>query len=298
MTGSWTRRAFAKRAAALGAAAVCAVSLAACGGGDDAGEEGGGGMPSKNEPLKIGIANEQPFGYMGDDKKATGFSPDVARAVLDKMGYKDYEFQVVEFGQLIGGLQAGQFDIVAAGMYINPERLEQALFSDPDYCIAESLGVKKGNPDNIVDYTSFVDNKDLTIAVASGTVEVDYAKDAGIAEDQIKPYAGIDQMYAALEAGEVDAVTGTEATVNGQVKSRKGLEAVPGFIEGIEPPPCGGYGFKKDAQEFRDAFNEQLNALRKDGTTAKLIAKYEKQDGPSAEDVAKANELTVDDFKG
>jgi polar amino acid transport system substrate-binding protein len=295
VTDGWTRRDFFRRAGAMGAAAACWMSLSACGGGDGAG--GGGELPPKDEPLTIGIANEQPFGYQGDDGKATGFAPDVARAVLDKMGYSNYKFEVVEFGQLIGGLQAGQFDLVAAGMYITPERLGQILFSDPDYCISESLAVPKGNPKDIVDYTSFVDNKDLTIAVASGTVEVDYAKAAGIAQDQIKPFAGINQMYAALEAGEVDAVTGTEATVRGQVKSRKGLEAVEGFIEGIEPPPCGGYGFKKDNNAFRDAFNEQLNKLREDGTTKKLIAKYEKQDGPSAEDVEKANKLTVADFE-
>jgi polar amino acid transport system substrate-binding protein len=283
------------RVSALIGIAALTLTLAGCGEDGDGGESGG--LPPKNEALTIGIANEQPFGYQGDDGEATGFAPDVARAVLDKMGYSDYKFEVVEFGQLVGGLQAEQFDLVAAGMYITPERLEQILFSDPDYCIAESLAVPKGNPKNIVDYSSFVDNKDITIAVASGTVEVDYAKGAGIAQDQIKPYAGIDQMYAALEAGEVDAASGTEATVRGQVKSHKGLEAVDGFIEGIEPPPCGGYGFKKDNKAFRDAFNEQLNAFREDGTTAKLIAKYEDQDGPSAEDVEKANDLTVADFE-
>lgn len=170
--------------------------------------------------ITIGIANEVPFGFTGEDGEATGIAPDVAKAVLAELGITEVEANVVEFGQLIGGLQAGQYDLIAAGMYINEERAEQILFSDPDYCIAEGLAVPAGNPEGIVDYSSFVDNPDLTLAVATGTVEVGYAEDAGIPDDQLQVFADIDSMYAALEAGEVDAVTGTAATVQRQVDAR------------------------------------------------------------------------------
>lgn len=170
--------------------------------------------------ITIGIANEVPYGFVGDDGSPSGIAPDVATAVLNELGIDNVEAQVVEFGQLIGGLQAGQFDLIAAGMYINEERAGQILFSDPDYCIAESLAVAAGNPEGIVDYQSFVDNPDLTLAVAAGTVEVGYAEDAGIPDDQLAVFQDIDGMYDALEAGEVDAVTGTAATVARQVASR------------------------------------------------------------------------------
>ena len=170
--------------------------------------------------ITIGIANEAPFGFTGDDGEATGIAPDVARAVLEELGITEVNAEVVEFGQLIGGLQAGQFDLIAAGMYINEERAEQILFSDPDYCIAEGLAVAAGNPEGIVDYSSFVDNSDLTLAVATGTVEVGYAEDAGIPDGQLEVFSSIDSMYAALEAGEVDAASGTAATVQTQVEAR------------------------------------------------------------------------------
>ncbi|WP_460701287.1 ectoine/hydroxyectoine ABC transporter substrate-binding protein EhuB [Myceligenerans halotolerans] len=273
--------------------AVGALTLAGCGGGDDPGGEGGDG-----EVLTIGIANEQPYGFMDADGNATGFAPDVAREVLSNLGYGEPEFEVVEFGNLIGGLQAQQFDMIAAGMYINEERLAQIQFSDPDYCTSESLAVPEGNPEGVVDYSSFADNSDLTIAVASGTVEVGYAEEAGIGEDQIKSFPGIDQMYQALEAGEVDAVTGTAATVNGQIAGREGLESVEPFFpkdaEGNETLPCGGYGFRLDDTEFRDEFNAELNTLREDGTTMEIITSYE---GFDDSDVELANDLTVADFE-
>ena len=249
--------------------------------------------------ITIGIANEVPFGFVGDDGQATGIAPDVARAVLAELGIDDVDAQVVEFGNLIGGLQAGQRDLIAAGMYITPARAEQILFSDPDYCVAEGLAVASGNPLGIVDYQSVVDNPDIVLAAATGTVEVDYAEDAGVPDNQLEIFADIDSMYDALVAGEVDAVTGTAATVERQVAARSGIEAVEPFFptdaDGNEVLPCGGYGFRTGDTDFRDAFNDVLNQFREDGTTMDIITAY---DDFSDADVERANALTVDDFLG
>lgn len=274
------------------ALAAFALVAAACGGDQSTLER-----LQDEGSITIGIANEVPYGYMGDDGEATGFAPDVARLVLAELGIDEVDAQVVEFGNLIGGLLAGNFDLIAAGMYINPERAAQINFSDPDYCTTESLAVAEGNPEGIVDYQSFADNPDLTLAIASGTVEVGYAEDAGIPDSSLEVFANIDSMFAALEAGEVDAAAGTSATVDAQVAVRSGIEAVEPFFpkdtEGNEALPCGGYGFRPDDTEFRDAFNDVLNQFREDGTTTDVITSYE---GFSVADVQLANSLTVDDF--
>ncbi len=137
----------------------------------------------------------------------------------------------------------------------------------------------------------------MTLAVASGTVEVGYAEDAGIPDSQLEVFSNIDSMFAALEAGEVDAAAGTAATVGAQVAVRPGIEGVPPFFpkdaQGNETLPCGGYGFRPEDTEFSSAFNEVLNQFREDGTTEDIITEYE---GFSAADVELANTLTVDDF--
>jgi polar amino acid transport system substrate-binding protein len=294
-----TRKLGIRVSALIGAAAL---TLTACGSGDDSGGgDGGDGLPPKDQAITIGIANEQPYGYMDENGEATGFAPDVSRAVLKELGYSQFDFKVVEFGQLISGIKSGQFDMVAAGMYLNPERMQQVAFSDPDYCVREGIAVAKGNPKNIVDYSSFKDNPDLTMAVASGTVEVGYAEAAGVPSDQVKQYKGIDQMYDALVAGEVDGVTGTKSTVEAQVKGRSGIEAVEPFYPKAdadhEDPvlPCGGYAFNLNDTAFRDAFNEQLDKFRQDGTTEEIITKYP---GFSKANVEEANNHKAEDFSG
>jgi polar amino acid transport system substrate-binding protein len=302
---TWTERARTWRLAAL--LAAVAMIVAACNG-DDA--------PADDEPVDdeeeaeatgrlaelqeagvvtVGVANEVPFGYVDDDGEVTGIAPDVARAVWSELGVEEMDAVVVEFGELIGGLQAGQFDMITAGMYITPERAAQVHFTDPDYCIPESLAVEEGNPHGIEDYLSIVDNPDITVAVATGTVEVDYVEDAGIPDEQVEIFGDIDGMYRALEAGEVDAVTGTAATVQTQVAARDGIEGVEPFFpidaDGEEFFPCGGHGFADE--ELRDAFNDVLNDLRQDGTTLEIITAYEDF---AEDDVELANTLTLEDF--
>ena len=299
-------------------AAVAALALTACGGDDDTGGEAsestggtettadsGGGDASgllgdlqDAGSITIGIADENPYGYIDSDGNVTGEAPEVAKRVLSELGIDSVEAEVVEFGSLIPGLQAKQFDMIAAGMYINPDRAAQILFSDPDYCVGEALAVPEGNPLGLSDFQSVVDTPDATIAILSGAVEEGYAADAGVPDGQIELFGDVNQQYDSLAQGRVDAVTGTYLTVKGQVESRDGLEVVGPFTpvdaNGDEVLGCGGFGFRNENQEFRDAFNDKLNELQEAGEILPIITEF----GFAEADVQKAQELTVEDLAG
>jgi len=274
---------------------VLALVAAACG--DDTGE--GGGLLAELQDsgtITVGIANEIPYGYEDETTgEITGEAPEVAKVVLAELGIDNIEAQVVEFGALIGGLNAGNYDMVAAGMYINAERAEQIIFSDPDYCINESMLVAEGNPHGLTNYNSVAET-DAVLAVASGTVNVQYAIDAGIPDDQIVEFAGIEDQYDAITAGRVDAVSGTVLTVTEHANAMEGFEALPSFPaldENGDPIlGCGGFGFAD--QEFRDAFNEVLNRLQEEGVVQDIVEEH-----LGSRDVAEdAVDLTVDDLTG
>jgi polar amino acid transport system substrate-binding protein len=274
---------------------VLALVAAACG--DDTGE--GGGLLAELQDsgtITVGIANEIPYGYEDETTgEITGEAPEVAKVVLAELGIDNIEAQVVEFGALIGGLNAGNYDMVAAGMYINAERAEQIIFSDPDYCINESMLVAEDNPHGLTNYNSVAET-DAVLAVASGTVNVQYAIDAGIPDDQIVEFAGIEDQYDAITAGRVDAVSGTVLTVTEHANAMEGFEALPSFPaldENGDPIlGCGGFGFAD--QEFRDAFNEVLNRLQEEGVVQDIVEEH-----LGSRDVAEdAVDLTVDDLTG
>src|SRR5438552_15526710 len=135
--------------------------------------------------IRVGFANESPFAYATPDGKLTGEAPEVAKAVLKKLGINQVDGVLTEFGSLIPGLQAGRFDMIAAGMFITPKRCEQIQFSEPSYGIGQAFLVKKGNPKGIKDYSTIATNKSLKLAVMAGAVEAGYAKDSGVGQPQL-----------------------------------------------------------------------------------------------------------------
>ncbi len=96
--------------------------------------------------IRVGFANENPYAFAKPDGTLSGEAVEVARAVFEDMGIGEMEGILTEFGSLIPGLQAGRFDVITAGMYVNPNRCEQVLFADPEYKIGEALIVAAGNP--------------------------------------------------------------------------------------------------------------------------------------------------------
>jgi len=295
--------------------AVLALVVAACGtedgegGGDGDGADttapaDGGGDGSLLEEIQesgtvtVGIANEVPYGYEDEESgEITGEAPEIARRVFEELGVANMEAVVTEFGGLIGGLEAGNFDMIAAGMYINPDRAENVLFTDPDYCVLESMLVPEGNPLGLTNYNSVAET-DARLAVASGTVNVDYAVWAGIPEGQIVEFAGIEDQYDAIAAGRVDAVSGTILTVQQHADVMEGFEALPAFPaldeEGNEILGCGGFGFRYENQELRDEFNRVLNELQDTGEVQDIVEEHLGLRSLAEE----AEDLTLEDLVG
>lgn len=211
---------------------------------------------------KIGIASEPPFGYVDKDGEATGQAPEIAKVVFKRLGIDDVQAIPVEFGALIPGLKAQQFDLVSAGMYITAERCAQVLFADPDYLMLDSFIVKKGNPHGIKTYKDIVD-KNLKLGSGKAYAEIEYAEAAGVKDLQVYP----DQV-AGLEAvvqGRVHAFAGTNVTVKGVVKGSARAEATEAFQPYVDGEPAygaGGFAFRQSEKNFRDAFNKEIHKLK------------------------------------
>src|SRR5690625_2078285 len=200
------------------------IVLAACGsddaadndgGGDDADDAASGKLAELQDKgvVKIGFANEEPYGHEDENGELTGASVDTAKAVFAELGIDEVEGHLADYDQLVPGLGAGKFDAITSGMAITPERCENAAFAEPDMKYGEGLIVKKGNPKDLKSYTDIADNEDVTISIISGATENDFVTSEGVDEDQIQSAPDIAATIAAVESGRADATTGTEMTL-------------------------------------------------------------------------------------
>jgi polar amino acid transport system substrate-binding protein len=210
--------------------------------------------------IRVGFANEAPFGYATPDGKLTGEAPEVAKAVLAKIGIPQVDGVLTEFGSLIPGLKAGRFDIIAAGMFINPKRCAEIQFSEPSYGIGQAMLVKAGNPKGIKDYASIKDGSDLKLAVMAGAVEAGYAKDAGVPEAQLVILPDQSSLLAAVQSGRADAAALTALSIADMAKKGEGVESTTPFgeVAGKSVKGHGGFGFRKDDTDLYEAFNAEL----------------------------------------
>lgn len=214
------------------------------------------------EPLRLGVANERPYGWLDERGQATGEAPEIARHILAGLAPQSrIEASASTFGELIPRLQDGEVDIVAAGMFITPERCAEVAFSNPTYVVGEAFAVRSGNPAGIEDYRSISEDETAKVGLVAGTVEYNYALVTGIPADRAPLYHSFEEAIEGLKAGEVDAVGLTSLTAKGLAANDPALEATPQFfpqLDGQEVKGYGGFAFRKEDQALRAAFDAAL----------------------------------------
>ena len=84
----------------------------------------------------VAVANEPPYSDIKGDGYVTGAAPDVARAVMKKLGVPELRAKVVGYGAMIPALMARRVDMATSGLYIKPKRCESILYSEPDLCLS------------------------------------------------------------------------------------------------------------------------------------------------------------------
>lgn len=222
--------------------------------------------------VKVGIANERPFGFINEDGDASGEAPAIAEVIFGRLGVANVKPVSVEFSALIPGLKAQQFDVVSAGMYINATRCAQVLFADPDYLMLDSFIVPEGNPHNIRDYRDIAE-QGLTMATGMAYAEIDYALANGVPEGKIQI---LPDQVAGLEAvsqGRADCFAGTNVTVTTVVEGSSRVQATEPFqpyVDGAPAYGAGGFAFRTQEANLRDAFNDELLKLKRNNNAELL----------------------------
>jgi polar amino acid transport system substrate-binding protein len=275
--GDWSRRDFLRRGG-VAAGVLALPGVAAACGKTGSGSTAGHLQQLKNQgSITVGIAGEEPYDYL-EGGTLTGMDPSVQKAIWAKLGIKTVKAKQVAFEGLIPGLVARRFDVVAAGMFIIPDRCKQASFSDPMYCAPNAFLVPKGNPKQITDFKS-VAAAGIKLGVEGGAVEGIYAEKNGVKKSNIVQVASERDALLQLKQGRLGAFGLTTISLNNILKKNpeSGIELTKPFtpvVDGKEQRGCGGAVFRKQDTDLRNAFNAELKKLKDSGELLKIIQPF------------------------
>lgn len=246
--------------------------------------------------VTVGFANEKPYAYQTPEGELTGEAVEVAREILKNMGITELRGELTEFASLIPGLNAGRFDMVTAGMFITAERAESVAFANPEYSIGEAIAVKKGNPLDLHSYRDIAEHESAKVAVPGGAIEYDYLLASGVPDERILIVSDLPAAFSALQSGRADVYTATGPALQASLDTANNsdIERVMDFeqpvIDGENVRGYGATAFRKEDQDFVEAFNEELKKLQESGRLLEIIEPF----GFTADELP--GDITIEDL--
>jgi L-cystine transport system substrate-binding protein len=240
------------------------VGLSGCGKKDDGGVK----------KILVGTSNDYPpLCYLDADGNLRGLEKDVLDAIDAKLPQYEFEYEVLEFKNILVSLEAGRLDIGAHNYGITDERLEKYLFSNQGYYSSDSYIVVLETTNNV---TTFDDLRGRTISVppASGwahTVE-EYNKAHASNPMLIYYYETTpDVLITNMVTGVVDATLLDESLLLlANLFWNAHLKKVGVPIGDSEPAH---FVYQKNANELRDAVDGALRELNESGETERIMQK-------------------------
>lgn len=269
--------------AGLAAAAVAVLALAGCG------DDGGDGEPpaATGDPaladlvpdsiksdgtITVGVdATYPPNESLDvDGETVVGWDVDLFDAVAGKLGLTT-EWVPAPFGNIIPGIQSGQYEVGVSSFTINDER--KAETNMVSYFNAGTQWAAPAgepvDPDNACG---------LRVAVQRDTVQVDDLQarsdacaDAGQEEITIEPIQSQEQVTASVVSGQNDAMLADSPVCAYAVLQTDGDLELVGDIYDAAP-----YGFVVNQAEtqFAEALREAVAAVIADGSYTSILTEW------------------------
>jgi len=163
--------------------------------------------------LRVGVTLFAPWAARSAGGELVGFEVDVARQLAADMGV-EATLLAYDVDRLVPALEAGEIDIIAAGLTITPERALHVNFSQPYAESGVGLATHTERTANVTDISA-LDDETFTIAAVEGSVGAALAR-------RLWPRARV-QVFASADAA-------TKALLSGEVHGYVEDEPVPTFL--------------------------------------------------------------------
>ncbi|GGM37815.1 L-cystine-binding protein TcyA [Paraliobacillus quinghaiensis] len=201
-----------------------------------------------------------PFTFHNNAGELTGYDVEVIREVADRMGV-EVDFMETQWDSMFAGLNSERFDLIANQVGINEDRLENYDFSNP-YTYSSAVVVAPAENEDI---NSFEDLEGKSSAQSLTSNFGDIARENGA---EIVSVEGLAQSIELIKQNRADVTVNDKLAVLDYL-NQQGDEDVQIVAEEDNVSETA-FAFNKGNEELVDAVNEQLKAMREDGTLAEI----------------------------
>ena len=218
-------------------------------------------------------ADFAPFEYK-EGGKIVGFDIELIKAILKDQGYDEIEVRDMDFGTLIGALQQGKIDVVAAAMSITDEREEKIDFSDPYYEADQSIIVRKNSditlddPQELEDYVVGAQ----TGTTGAGWIEENLVNNGTMSEDDFERYSTYTLALQDLINGRIDAIV-LDKPVAQAFERNEDVKVIETIVTGEQY----GFGVKEGKDKLLDKINDGLDNIMGSDEWDELVNEYFKE---------------------
>lgn len=155
--------------------------------------------------LRVGYAVEPPYAWLAPDATVQGEAAVVVQAVARTLSL-EVHWVLTDFDSLLSQLVDGRFDLVAAGMYITPQRRQRVRFSRPTLRVRPGWLTAAGNPKQLAAYDALRHRTDVRVAVLAGSFEQSRLVELGLSPAAIMVVPDAQSGLSAVKRAAVDGL--------------------------------------------------------------------------------------------
>ncbi len=248
-----------------------------CGtGGEPAAQASGNTGESSGKVTKIVVGTGTGFPrvcFLDENGKLTGFDVELLRKIDELLPQYEFEFQTMDFSNLLLSLETNKIDLVAHVMEKNPEREQKYAFNSEPYAHWRNRIVVGKNNDSIQKLDDLAGKKVLTSATsAEAQILENYNKDHDKKIDIVYQSGQANDTVNQIVSGRVDATIAADFVVP-VIDPQKQLKLVGDELSSDDVL----YVFRKDDADEKalsDAIDGAVKELKTDGTLSKLSTEW------------------------
>ena len=207
--------------------------------------------------------------FIDENGKLTGYDVELVREIDQRLPDYEFEFQTMEFANLLLSLETKKIDFIAHEMEKNPEREQKYLFNKEPYVIWKTRVVVPKENETIKSLDDLKGKRAYTTATsAAAQILENYNKANNNAINIVYSNGSANDAVNQLTQGRADATLGSDFSLP--------LIDPQGKLKTVGEPLVSSnvlFMFRKDEQEAQvlsDKIDEVIKQLKADGTLTKL----------------------------